>query len=95
MFLVSLYFFAYSCKCNLFYCLIIFLCLYCIVLCFVISYQNWVMASLWHNFVEAVTPGHSQSGQGGGGHHNCMVGEHPLSCKPAESCQGGMFQVQL
>ena len=40
---------------------------------------------LWHSFVEAVTPGHDQPSQGGGGHHNCIVGGHPLSHEPVES----------
>ena len=43
------------------------------------------MASLWHSFVEAVTPGHDLPGQGGGGHHNHTVGGCPLSCEPVES----------
>ena len=42
------------------------------------------MALLWCSFMEAVTPGHDQLGQGGSGHHNCMVGGSLLSCKPVE-----------
>ena len=41
------------------------------------------MASLWCSFVEAVTPGHDPPGPGGG-HHNHMVGGHPLSQEPVE-----------
>ena len=55
------------------------------VLYFCVAYQNWVMASLWHSFVEAVTPGYDLPGQGEGGHHNHMVGGCPLSHKPVRS----------
>ena len=54
------------------------------------------MALPWCSFVEAVTPGHDWSGQGGSGHHNCMVGGHPLSHKPADGCvRRDMLQVKL
>ena len=43
------------------------------------------MALLWQSFVEVVTPRHNRPGQGGSGHHNCMVGGCPLSNEPMES----------
>ena len=51
------------------------------------------MASLWCSFMEAVTLGYDQAGQGGSRHHNHMVDGHPLSHEPAgELCQGAHSQ---